>query len=191
MCAIIFKEPIVSHVSATLAEAKAINTLNALLYDVLPVRSPESRERLLFLLTPEAQQQLATRISDEERKQVDGAMDAAIAAWKRVESDFLSSIKMDRATFIKNISDVVSDGNMPTALTAICDRCRGVVQNVEWVNVFAWQLPIMHPESAEDYFGMARVIGGIFYLERYLKLMNSNPDILTTERVTALLLLVI
>jgi hypothetical protein len=64
-------------------------------------------------------------------------MDAAISAWKKVESDFLSSVKMDRATFIKNNSDFISEGNMPTALTEICDRCRGVVQNVEWVNVFA------------------------------------------------------
>lgn len=191
MCAIIFKEPIASHVSATVAEAKAINSLNALLYDVLPVRSPESRERLLFLLTPEAQQQLATRITDEERKQVDSAMDAAIAAWKRIESDFLSSIKMDRVTFIKNISDVVSDGNMPKALSEICDRCRGVVQNVEWVNVFAWQLPIMHPESAEDYFGMARVVGGIFYTERYMKQHNTGTDNMASERITVLLKLAI
>jgi len=63
------------------------------------------RERLLFLLTPEAQKQLATRISEEERKQVDDRMTAAITAWKRIEADFLSSIKMDKATFINHISE--------------------------------------------------------------------------------------
>jgi hypothetical protein len=49
----------------------------------------------------------------------------------------------------------------------------------------------MHPESAEDYFGIARVMGGIFYLERYLKLKNTALESLPLERVTALLSLVI
>jgi len=151
MCAVIFCDPIAIPVQSNPVEAKAISSLNSLLYDVLPIRSPESRERLLFLLTPEAQKQLATRISEEERKQVDDRMTAAITAWKRIEADFLSSIKMDKATFINHISEAVSREHIPEALSEVCNLCRGVVQNVEWVNVFAWQLPIIHPENSEDY----------------------------------------
>jgi len=93
MCAVI-RDPSMTPIAVNQAEVRAINSLNEILYSVLPVRSPESRERLLFLLTPEAQQQLATKISDEERNQVAVAMAPAIAAGERIKSDFLSNIKM-------------------------------------------------------------------------------------------------
>lgn len=190
MCAVI-RDPSMTPISVNQAEARAINSLNEILYSVLPVRSPESRERLLFLLTPEAQQQLANKISDEERNQVAVAMAPAIAAGERIKSDFLSNIKMDQVTFAKKIAEAVSTENIPDALSDICNRCRGVVLNVEWINVFAWQLPIMHPDAAEGYFDLARVMGGIFYLERSLKLKNSTPDSLASERITALLKLIL
>lgn len=189
MCAVI-RDPSMTPIAVNQAEVRAINSLNEILYSVLPVRSPESRERLLFLLTPEAQQQLATKISDEERNQVAVAMAPAIAAGERIKSDFLSNIKMEQATFTNKIAEAVSTGKIPEALSDICNRCRGIVQNVEWVNVFAWQLPIMQPESAELHFDIARALGGIFYLERYMKLQNTGTDNLASERVTALLKLV-
>jgi len=190
MCAVI-RDPSMTPISVNQAEVRAINSLNEILYSVLPVRSPESRERLLFLLTPEAQQQLASKISDEERNQVAVAMAPAIAAGERIKSDFLSNIKMDQVTFAKEIAEAVSTGNIPDALSDICNRCRGVVLNVEWINVFAWQLPIMHPDDAEGYFDLARVMGGIFYLERSLKLKDSTPSSLASERITALLKLIL
>lgn len=190
MCAVI-RDPSMIPIAVNQAEVRAINSLNEILYSVLPVRAPESRERLLFLLTPEAQQQLASKISDEERNQVSVAMAPAIAAGERIKSDFLSNIKMDQATFTNKIAEAVSTGNIPEALSDICNRCRGIVQNVEWVNVFTWQLPIMNPKFAEVSFNIARNIGGIFYLERYLKLKDPTPSSLSSERITALLKLII
>lgn len=187
MCAVI-RDPSMTPISVNQSEIRAINMLNEILYSVLPVRSPETRERLLFLLTPEAQQQLATKISDEERNQVAAAMAPAIAAGERIKSDFLSNIKMDQATFTNIIAEAVSKEIAPEALYNICDRCRGIVQNVEWINVFAWQLPIMFPDSSREFFDIARILGGIFLLERCYKLSCPNDfSMLSSERVIVLL----
>jgi len=52
MCAVIFCDPIAIPVQSNPVEAKAISSLNSLLYDVLPIRSPESPWKALVSSYP-------------------------------------------------------------------------------------------------------------------------------------------
>ena len=191
MCAIVRRNEGVKPVTFSQVEVNAFNNLSSILYDVLPVRSPSSHKELLGLLTPEAQQYIAKNISTEERTKVAIASELVIDAWRRIEPDFLTITKIDRAIFIKSISESISTGSISDTLIPIVEHCKGVVWNVEWANIFAWQLPVVKPESAESFFEIAQMIGGIFYLERYAKLQSTKPEALASERVTTLLKLVV
>ncbi len=189
MCAIIRNET-QKPFKISQADVKTINDLSELLYAVVPVRAPSSREGLEKLLTPEGQESIANGISSDERAQVAAQSENAIEAWQRIESAFLAGIQMDRKTFLEGIAASHSSGILPDKLNSLPAKCLGVVWNIEWVNAFVWQMPIMGPTAVEYYHDIARLMGGIFYLERYLKLKGAGPGALKAERIEALLGLV-
>ena len=153
--------------------ASAINQLSVMLYSVLPVRPIRSKQSLENFMTPEGQKAISSHISEEERAAVQTLLDIALSLWGRIEEKFFNSIDIDKETFIENFSKSIETHNLHESLKGLSGKCYAVVQNLEWINAFAWQMPIMDPKNHIKYRMIAQCMMGIFFLEKH-QTINSN-----------------
>ena len=106
----------------------------------------------------------------------------AIKEWQKIESDFFSDLKVSKVDFIdefkKNRDSFFSrKTDWQTGIYKYGLLCEGVVLNIEWINVFAWQLPAVDPKNSERYYEMAQVMISIMYLEIFVKYAReADPD---------------
>jgi hypothetical protein len=167
---------------------KAVTDLCDLLYSVLPVRTISSREELNKFLAPEMQSRLQEPIiSHNEREIVAFQAEKAIETWLLIEQSFLEKIHFNRTVFLDAVTSLQASNILSDKLKSILPYCYGVIFNIEWVNAFSWQLPILFPTKLDRFHDIAKMMAGIFYLERYNKAGRTISDALNAERVSALM----
>lgn len=167
---------------------QAITDLSESLYGVLPVRTISSCEELDKFLKPKMQERLQEPIIfPNEREMVAAQAEKAIKTWQLIEQIFLEKIHLERIAFLDAVSNLQSSEVFPDSLKRILPNCYGVIFNVEWVNAFAWQLPILFPKEIERFHNIGKMMAGIFYLERYNKAGRTISDALKAERISTLM----
>lgn len=167
---------------------QAITDLSDLLYDSLPVRTISSCEELDKFLEPKMQAQLLEPIIfQKEREMIATQSEKAIATWQLIEQNFLGKTGLDRAAFLDAVSSLQAKEMLPENLKRIFPLCYGVVLDIEWVNAFSWQLLILFPKEIERFHGIAKMMAGIFYLERYNKAGRTISETLKAERISFLM----
>ena len=166
---------------------QAITELNELLYNYMPVRTMSSCEELDKFLEPGMQAHLQENISYQHKEKIAAQSEKAIETWLLIEQDFLENTHLDRITFLDAVSRLQSDEVLPDSLKRFLPNCNGVIFNIEWVNAFAWELPILFPKEIERFHNIGKMMAGIFYLERYNKAGRTISDALKAERISALM----
>lgn len=164
-----------------------INDLHDFLYNYSPVGTVSSCEQLNKLLEPDMQARLHELITDQHRKKIADQAENAIEIWQLIEQNFLENIHLDRMSFLDTVSSLQSTEILSDSLKRILPNCYGVIFNIEWVNAFSWELPILFPNEIERFQDIGKMMAGIFYLERYNKAGQTISDALKAERISTLM----
>lgn len=101
-------------------------------------------------------------------------VDEAIVEWVQIESAFLSLIEMDRGSFLKGFESARDaylhrTRHWEPFASKVGAVARGVVRNMDWVNLFAWVLPQADREHGAHHAATAKMIAAVFYMEQLAK----------------------
>lgn len=175
----------------TIIKSQAITDFSNMFYSVLPFRTISSREELDIVLEPDMQAYLQGLVASRDTgKTVATQAEKAIQAWRFIEQRFLENNRIERRTFLEAVASLQYSKVLPDSLKPVLPNCHGVIFNIEWINAFAWQLPILFPKEIECFHEIGKMMAGIFYLERYDKAGRTISDALKAERINALMKLV-
>lgn len=104
----------------------------------------------------------------------------ALNQWDERQKKALNSLKMDRDVFLREFrlirSSYLEGGKEWVApLLSMAHLLYGAVRNMDWVNLFAWILPLTDMENARVYIEAGQMTVALFYLEILYKYL-ANPQ---------------
>ncbi len=96
-------------------------------------------------------------------------VEEATARWDQIETKVLGRLSMDRQTFIeafdKGYMQMVSGDTQWMTLLGLAGATRGAVRNMDWVNLFAWVLPVADKPNRYVHLSRGRIVAAMFYIE--------------------------
>ena len=117
------------------------------------------------------------------------SVNSAILEWEAREDRVFKRLGLNKDSFIHRFEklreDFLKDGNMwQMEVMAIYPHIAGVVRNLDWVNLFAWILPIADRRNRAEHIARGRVVAALFYVEilaRYGGLTASDRALKSVE----------
>lgn len=117
-------------------------------------------------------------------------VDEALAQWKQIEKTAWSRLQMTNEQFFPIFekmrdSYLQEDDEWKSLIVSVGPALYGAVMNMDWVNLFAWILPMSNPDNFNKYYFFGRLVTAFFYTECLWKFYESDSS--DSDRKTALM----
>ena len=104
---------------------------------------------------------------DESNREL---VNAAIAEWSLIQVKFTENAGFSEDEFLERFTQLREWKleNVPQAgvnVAQLSQMARGVVKNMDWVNLFSWILPQADPKHKLAHLLWGRMVTGIYYVE--------------------------
>lgn len=101
---------------------------------------------------------------------LNGLVQSALVQWQQIETKVCSNLGMTREQFLKEFEeareDFLNNGiKWDKAIYSMQNAVYGAVRNMDWVNLFAWVLPLADTEFLVKHREIGRMVTAIFYIE--------------------------
>lgn len=105
----------------------------------------------------------------------------ALNEWKEREDKVLKSLNMSKEDFLNLFEKIRKSflneqNNFQKEIFSLGTVAYGSVQNMDWVNLFSWILPMADKENSEKYVETGRMVTALFYLELLYKHENDYDN---------------
>lgn len=109
----------------------------------------------------------------------------AVLYWEDLEKNLLDRLLISRADYLRNFSEARTcylNGSQEWEdfIFSTESAVRGVVRNMDWVNLFSWILPIADLENSEHHRLNGQMVATVFYSELLSK-YGHNPNLVSNN----------
>lgn len=108
-------------------------------------------------------------------------LNKALLQWNEISVKMLSDLSISKNAFLESFysarTSYLNGGReWENFIFASGSAVRGVVKNMDWVNLFSWILPVADSGNSELHIANGRMVASVFYSELLLK-YGRNPDL--------------